>query len=358
MTLKYAFFAGALTLAAGTALTGAYAQSMPGNEGDGETPRSLESTPDLSQRKIVDRRPKLEEGGQRSLKPPTEAELKQGFTTVVRSRDGSQKSVEPDSAVQDGIGRQLGGDKETRAAPKTGPDPLYEEAERTVIGADDRVPITTTTDYPFRTIGQLWSVDKDGGWSTCSATLISSRALLTAAHCVYSHESGGWLQDYEFYPAANGQGNAPFGKFSWTDVYILNGYIENYQGFYGSVVPWDLAVLVLDQPVGTHLGWMGYSIYDPAYPFTGNIVGYPGDKPLATMWRASCDVDPAKADDTTMSYDCDTWPGSSGSSIYDYDPDTKSRAINGVNVASSPTENIGVRLNWAYFAWVAQHAGE
>jgi V8-like Glu-specific endopeptidase len=358
MTVKYAILAGALVACCGILVTGASAQSKPGSEGSGETPRSLESAPDLSQRRIVDRRPRLEEGGTRSVRPPSEAELRQGFATVARSRDGGQRTVEPDAAVQEGIGRLLEGGDQGRAAPRTGPDPLYEEAERTVVGADDRVPIATTTDYPFRTIGQLWSVDEDGGWSTCSATLISSRAVLTAAHCVYSHEKGGWLKDYEFYPAANGQGNTPYGKFGWSDVYILNGYIENYQGFYGSVVPWDLAVLVLDQPAGTYLGWMGYTIYDPAYAFTANIVGYPGDKPLATMWRASCDVDPVKADETTMSYDCDTWPGSSGSSVYDYDPHTRNRTINGVNVASSPTENIGVRLNWGYFAWVAQHAGE
>ena len=357
MKLKSVSFAAAFVVAAGIAVTSASAQSVSGNEGSGETPRSLDNLPDLSQRKLVERGPKADDISQRSFKQPTEEEMLKGFTTVIRSKDGSQKSVEPDEEIRTSIIRSLKGEKETRAAPKTGPDPLYDEAERTVIGEDNRIRINDTTSYPFRTFGQLWSVDKNGGWSTCSATLISSRAVLTAAHCLYDHETGGWLTDYEFYPAMNGKGLAPYGKYGWANAYILTGYIENYQGFYGSVVPWDLAVLVLDQPAGSDLGWMGYSVYDPAYAFKANIVGYPGDMPDSTMWRASCDVDPNLVDLTNMDYECDTWPGSSGSAVYDYNPDTNQRWINGVNIASSPSVNTGLRLNWEYFAWVKQHAG-
>ncbi len=357
MTLKYVSVAAAAVVASAVALSGALAQSVAGSEGDGEAPRSLDTMPDLSQRKIVDRTPKLDDGSQRSVKPPSADELQKGFTTVIRSRDGAEKTVEPNDELRTYIIRQGKGEKDTRAAPKTGADPVFDEAERTVVGEDNRIRIKDTTGFPFRTFGQLWSVDKNGGWSTCSATLISPRAVITAAHCVYSHDSGGWLEDYEFYPAMNGKGRAPYGKYSWTDVYILTGYIENYEGFYGSVVPWDLAVLVLDQPAGSHVGWLGYSVYDPAYNFTANIVGYPGDKPDSTMWRASCEVDQLRTDDTNMRYDCDTWPGSSGSSVYDFNPDTNERSINGVNIASTPSENIGIRLTWPYFAWVAQYAG-
>ena len=368
MTSTYAALAAALVFASGAAITGiavsgiaiseASAQTRSGSEGDGGTPRSIGETPDLSSRKIVERGPKAEDGEQRSLAQPSEEEFRQGFTTVVRSKDGSQKTVEPSEELKTTIIRALKGGDTDAAAPKTGDDPIYDEAERTIVGEDDRVRISDTTAYPFRTIGQLYSVDGDGNWSTCSATLISSSAVLTAAHCVYDHETGGWLEDYEFYPALNGRGRAPYGKFSWTDAYILEGFITNWKGYYGSVVPWDLAVVMLDQPVGSNLGWMGYSVYDPAYAFTANIVGYPGDMPDGTMWRASCDVDPDLADATNMDYECDTWPGSSGSSVYDYNPDTTERAIYGVNIASSPDINTGIRLNWAYFSWVAEHAGD
>ncbi|MBL8577031.1 MAG: serine protease [Mesorhizobium sp.] len=352
MRLKHLWFAAAVTAVSAAAMCNASAQSVSGSQGDGGTPRSLEAVPDLSARKVVDRTPKVDEGQQRSLREPTLEELQRGFTTISRKKGGGEETVAPDATLQENIKLQQDGNRPERAARPTGEDPLFAESDRTVIGEDSRVQINSTTDYPFRTIGQLWSVDNAGNWSTCTATLISPRAVITAAHCVYSPEAGGWLKDYEFYPAANGN-DAPFGMVSWSDVFIMNGYIENAQT---SNTPWDMAVIVLSQPVGDNLGWMGYSVYDPAQSFQANIVGYPGDKPASTLWRASCDVFDINVIETNFFYDCDTFGGMSGSSIYDYNPDTKERTINGVHVAGNEEFNIGTRLNWAYFQWVSQNA--
>ena len=154
----------------------------------------------------------------------------------------------------------------------------------------------------------------------------------------------------------NGTGRAPYGKYGWANAYILTGYIENYQGFYGSVVPWDLAG-GRTRPAGRLRPRLdGLFRLRPRLRFQGQLVGYPGDMPDSTMWRASCDVDPNLVDQTNMDYECDTWPGSSGSAVYDYNPGTNQRWINGVNLASSPSVNTGLRLT-GYFAWVKQHAG-
>ena len=105
---KFTTRAAALVCASVIASAAAQAQSVAGSEGSGETPRSLEQAPDLSKRRIVDRAPKLEEGSDRSVRPPTAEELERAFTTVVRSRDGSTREAAPDSAVRDGMARQIG----------------------------------------------------------------------------------------------------------------------------------------------------------------------------------------------------------------------------------------------------------
>ncbi|MFN3546144.1 MAG: trypsin-like serine peptidase [Mesorhizobium sp.] len=330
-----------------------FAQSVAGNEGTGESPRASIEAPDLSSRKVVDRTPKVEEGeASRDLAMPTEEELRKGFVTRARSKDGTEREIAPDPELIEQIKSYIQGTSSIIEKPGLTLEQELEEGSRQVFGEDDRVQITNTRQYPFNTIGQIWSKNSKGEWSICSGTLVGRSAVITAAHCLYSHDDGGWLSDYEFYPGLNGQNDAPYGGFGFVDAYILEGYITNYQGYYGSVVPWDLAVLILDKPAGDTVGWMGYATYDPAYPFTANIIGYPGDKPVSTMWGTACPVDPATATENNFSYLCDTYPGSSGSSVYELNGQTKERYIVGVNIAESQTENIALRLNKPYFQWV------
>ncbi len=344
--LKLSVSAASLAFALSFAAMPAQAQTSGGSEGspDAETSRAAPGGAELNRDATPVDPPKVSDGEVSRAAPAGDpAELLKGFGTVSRSKNGEEKREPASEDVQ-------------RALKGAAMDPAFldenGEASRQVLNGDDRVQITSTKKYPFRTFGLLQSEGTDGAFGTCSATLIGPKTIVTAAHCLYNHDKGGWNKDFLFAPGLNGMDDAPFGVVSWEDAYILQGYIDNYQGFYGSVVPWDLGVVILDQPIGDQVGWLGFGHVPNLGDFDANIIGYPGDKPAGTMWRATCNVTAADVEELNLFYDCDTYPGSSGSSIYDYNPQTKERLVVGVNVAETETYNIGVRLNEAYFNWV------
>lgn len=330
-----------------------------GNSGGGEAPRGG----DFSFREVTPNLPKVESDvASRAAPIVDEATALKALTAVGKSSDGKELKVEPSDALKAAIKKEIGGGAAGDDAGKTsGPskveDPAFkagDEASRQVFGNDDRIQIANTKVYPFSSIGYLESKNQKGEYSSCSATLIGPSTVLTAAHCLYNHDAGGWMDNFFFVPALNGStaDDAPFGGYEYAEAYVVQGFIDNYQGYYGSVLPWDLGIITLKQPIGNNLGWLGYNNYASLGDFTANIVGYPGDKPGGTMWRSTCNVLAENIGDGYMQYDCDTFPGSSGSSVYAYDESAKARVIVGVNVAESPDANTAVRINESYLAWI------
>ena len=269
----------ALAIAIAAAPSGA-AEMSSGSKGSGEAPRAAPGGATISERGTPVAPLDLgEEGVPRALELDA-GEIERDFGTVARKRDGT----ETEEPASDAMKRMLkGGDRTMRE----GVDPAFSEGESTrqVFGEDDRVQITDTSGYPFRTFGLLQGADAEGGLFNCSATLIGPRTVLTAAHCVYNHEEG-WLNDFVFAPGLTSMQEAPFGVYEYETAYIFRGYIDNYEGYYGSVVPWDIAVVILQEPAGDGLGWMSYEYDDRLGDFVANIIGYPGDMPAGTMWAA------------------------------------------------------------------------
>ncbi|HEX4297154.1 MAG TPA: trypsin-like serine protease [Devosia sp.] len=249
--------------------------------------------------------------------------------TVTLNSDGSVDEQPASASLRSLVSDEVKGKDNSGTTPRYVPPP------------DTRTQITDASAYPDDTVGWLWVQDQKGGWATCTATLIGPQSVITAAHCVYDHETGGWVKSITFYPGITDGKTAPEGSYDYQSAHILKGFIDNYDGKnYDSVMPWDLAEITLKSDAGNQIGWMGFEV-DDSSPWHATIVGYPGDKPDGTMWQSECDIPANPTPISNFSHVCATYAGSSGSSMWQ-DAGGGDLYIRGINVA----ENLGMKLNF------------
>ena len=194
----------------------------------------------------------------------------------------------------------------TRAYPTVG-HPVME----VVIGTDERSQVGNTQEYPWRCIASLRITANDGtGWIG-TGWLVNRRLMLTAGHCVYMADHGGWVQQIEVIPGRQGD-NSPFGSCIATTFRSVQGWTRdgNRDYDYGAIL------LPESSALGTQLGWFGYQVRkdDDLNNLTVNISGYPGDKPVGTQWWLSGNVKSVRT--CEFEYDIDTAGGQSGAPVW------------------------------------------
>jgi glutamyl endopeptidase len=225
--------------------------------------------------------------------------------------------------------------------------------QETVHLPDDRVQITNTADYPWRAHASLLITAADNSQWIGTGWFIGPHTLMTAGHVVYTKNSGvpgrdGWVKNIVVMPGRNGN-NLPYGSVTSDNFRSVTGWTNDGDQNY------DYGAIILSTDLGSTVGWFGFGVYSDSdlTSSTGNISGYPGDKPSGTQWYDYHQI--ASVDSRKVYYDIDTYGGQSGSAVY--------RIINGdrygiaVHAYGGATTNSGTRIVTPVFnnmvAWKA-----
>lgn len=191
-----------------------------------------------------------------------------------------------------------------------GPAPLAREAgAESVIGADGRVQVTNTANYPARAIGQIEGSDNSVGDYICTGWLIDADSILTSGHCVYP-EANNLAESITFFPGRNASSD-PNGSCAGVTAWAPDSWIQN------QAEAADLAVVNLNCSIGSTLGWFGIrtvSAVNGLYRVRARVQGYPGDKPFGTHWGMTDRIEVSARQ--LVGYDLDTAGGQSGSPVW------------------------------------------
>ncbi len=218
-----------------------------------------------------------------------------------------------------------------------------EPGEEAILGADDRVKITATADYPWRTHASLLITAADGSRWIGTGWFLGPHTLGTAGHVVFIKNSGvpgrdGWVRSIEVIPGRDGA-RRPYGS-----VTVSGGAFRSVTGWtVGGDPRLDYGAIVLPTDLGATTGWFGFGVADDAtlLAATANISGYPGDKPEGTQWYHGARV--SSVDAQKVFYETDTVGGQSGSAVYRI-VDGQRRAV-AIHAYGGATSNSGTRIN-------------
>lgn len=174
-----------------------------------------------------------------------------------------------------------------------------------------------TSRHPYCAIGQMVTYfDSDGNGSidtykSGTASLQAPDILISAAHCFFDSNLGGWPVSMEFFPAKNTTGSS-VSEADWVSASISQAYADGP----GWVSQEDWVIIQIDSPLGNTYGWFGLHgcAQEQVNSVNVELAGYPTDKG-GEQWRSSGRFE--GIDNNVMIHNMYSTPGFSGAPVFD-----------------------------------------
>ena len=218
----------------------------------------------------------------------------------------------------------------------------YTNQSEVIIGKNDLVKVKNTLQYPYSTSAYVESEFRgvENGKDVTyrgSANFIKDNVLITAAHNIYKHEFGKDAEELYVTPART-PNSVPFGRIKVKEARYLKEFRNTAPD---ELTTYDLAVLILEEPIGAQLGTLGLpNNIENLKGIGATITGYPAISEDEQMYTGFKNI--LKDTGDFLFYQIDTKGGASGSAVYD-----STNRVVGVHVSGSDPEqmNYAVKLN-------------
>lgn len=230
------------------------------------------------------------------------------------------------------------------------------ELQEVIIGKiDSRRRITNTKANPWKRICHLRIQAANGLSFVGTGFFIGPRTIVTAGHCVYMHDQGGWAKQITVTPGRDAT-ITPFKSYTATSFRSVKGWVTDKARNY------DYGVIILPKSaaIPSGIGAFGFANYSKQSLMKQeclNTAGYPGKTPVPrdrdqpvpppnTMW-----FDGRRAKNITsrtIIYDIDTTGGQSGSPVWANLRNGKKIAV-GIHTTGDTRGNSATRITKPVF---------
>jgi V8-like Glu-specific endopeptidase len=95
-----------------------------------------------------------------------------------------------------------------------------------IIGNDDRKRVSTPLSSPWRKIAGLVITSQSGSEYAGTAWFIGRRVLVTAGHCLFLHDAGGFAKHIDVVPCWHNN-TKPFGSYRTSFYKASNGWVND-----------------------------------------------------------------------------------------------------------------------------------